>query len=225
MIKYCLPLIKDNKEEVLAAISENPGYDFYEVWLSYIKDLNTDFIWKLSDQYNGKLIFVFRKQNLEKTEIDKDLREKIIKLLEASENFLDLDINEGLWGLDFIKNEKLNNKVITSFHDYHKTPSESQLDETFKSMEKFNPEIYKFSTFCKTSQDSLKLLNFLLKLKVDNKKFLIFGMGEEGKIVRLCGALWGNEFNFAPLSEDERSAPGQITKDEMERILELLSPK
>lgn len=220
MVKYCLPIIKETKEEVLSLVSENPDYDYYEIWLSYIKDLDVDFIWKLSDQYNGKLIFLFRKQNLEKSEMDKELKEKIIKLLETSENYLDFDINDGSWGLEFIKKENLNNKIIASFHDYKKTPEENELNKILEEMERYNPEIYKFSTLCKSPQDSLKLLTLLLKLKESNKKFLIFGMGEAGKMVRLYGALWGNEFNFAPVSEDGKSAPGQITRANLKRILE-----
>ena len=48
MTKYCLPIIEDNKDKVIAKISENPDYDYYEIWLSYIKDLDTDFVWKIS---------------------------------------------------------------------------------------------------------------------------------------------------------------------------------
>lgn len=222
MAKYCLPIIKETKEEVLALISENPDYDYYEIWLSYIKDLDMDFIWKLSDQYNGKLVFLFRKQNLEKSEIEKEFREKIIKLLERSENYLDFDINDGSWGLDFVKAEKLNNKIIASFHNYETTPDETELNIVVKDMERYKPEIYKFSTLCKYPQDSLKLLTLLLKLKEDKKKFLVFGMGDEGRMVRIYGALWGNEFNFAPVSEDEKSAPGQMTIIDMEKIINLL---
>ena len=223
MIKYCLPIIKENKEEILNIISENPDYNFYEIWLAYIKDLDTDFVWKLSEQYNGKLVFIFRKQNLEKSEIEKELREKIIKLLENSENLIDFDMNDGSWGLNFVKENKLQNKTIASFHDYEKTPDSDSLSKITEDMEKYNPEIYKVSTLCKTPEDSVKLLTLLLKLKAENKKFLVFGMGEQGKIVRIYGAIWGNEFNFAPVDEKDASAPGQLTRAQLERIMEVIS--
>ncbi len=220
MIKYCLPIIKETKDEVLSMISENPDYDFYEIWVSYIKDLDTDFIWNLSQQHNGKLIFLFRKQNLEKSDLEKDFREKVIKLLENSDNLMDFDINDGSWGLNFIKENKLNNKVIASYHNYKETPESEALEKLTKEMESYKPEIYKVSTLCKTEEDSLKLLTLLLKLKKENKKFLIFGMGDLGKMVRIYGALWGNEFNFTPNDESEKSAPGQLTKNQLEHLLE-----
>ena len=175
-MKYCLPIIKESKEEILNTISENPEYDIYEIWLSYIKDLDTDFVWKLSEKFNGKLIFLFRKQNLEKSEVEKELKEKIIKLLENSDNLMDLDINDGSEELNFIKDNKLENRIITSFHDYAKTPDAEALEKTVRDMENYKPQIYKFSTFCKTPNDAIELLTLLSKLKEEKKKFLIFGM-------------------------------------------------
>ena len=218
MIKYCLPIIEDSKEKALAKISENPGYDYYEIWLSYIKDLDVDFVWKVSEQFNGKLIFPFRKQNLEKSNLEKEDKQKIIKILENSENFLDLDINDQKEELEFIKEEKLQNKLVVSYHNYKETPD---LDEIIEGM-KMKADIFKVSTFCKTADDGIKLLTLLLKLKKEGKKFIILGVGEQGKIVRIYGALWGNEFNFAPTDENEKSAPGQLTRERLERILEVV---
>ena len=89
-------------------------------------------------------------------------------------------------------------------------------------MKQYNPEIFKISTFCKTEEDSLKLLSSLLKLKAEKKKFIVLGMGEKGLIVRIYGALWGNEFNFAPENEEEKSAPGQLTREKLSVILNLI---
>lgn len=226
-MKYCLPIIKNSKEEVLKQISENPEFDYYEIWLSYIQDLDTNFVWKISDQYNGKLIFLFRKQNLEKSDLNQEVKEKIIKVLETSENFLDLDINDQKEELDFIEENKLKNKtslllrskLIVSYHNYEETPSFQKIVDEIKE---FDPVIIKVSTFCQRAEDSLKLLNLLLELKKQGEKFIISGMGDDGKIVRIYGALWGNEMNFAPVDGNEKSAPGQLTKENLEKIFEIL---
>lgn len=216
-MKYCLPIIKESKEEILQIISENPDYDFYEIWLSYIKDLDTDFVWKISDRFNGKIVFLFRKQKLEKSNLEKELKEKIIKLLETSENYMDLDINDQQDEVEFIKKEKLSNKLIVSYHNYGATPD---VEKIAQDLEKLNPEIIKIATFCKTPEDSLKLLTLLLELKKKDKKYIVLGMGEQGKIVRIYGALWGNEFNFAPVDENSKSADGQMTREKLEQVLE-----
>lgn len=221
-VKYCLPIIQNSQEKVLSKISENPGFDFYEIWLSYVKDLDLDFIWKISDQYSGKLLFLFRKKDLEKSDLKKEDREKIVKLLETSGNFLDLDINDQKEDLDFIKKEKLNNKLIVSYHNYENTPGLSDLENFILKMDVYSPAIYKFSCFCKDEEDGVKLLTLLVKLKKENKRFLVSGMGKEGRIVRIYSALWGNEFNFAPVDQSGESAPGQIARNELENILEIL---
>ena len=89
--KYCLPIIKSKTEEVLKIISGNQNsYDFFEIWLDYIKDLNLAFIEKLRKELNGKLIFLFRRQNLETPKMDfkkriEDNREIISYKEKASE--------------------------------------------------------------------------------------------------------------------------------------------
>ena len=54
---------KKAKKEVLKSLKVK-GYDFYEIWLDYIKDLDNDFLTQICKSYKGKLIFVFRRQNL-----------------------------------------------------------------------------------------------------------------------------------------------------------------
>jgi 3-dehydroquinate dehydratase len=65
----------------------------------------------------------------------------------------------------------------------------------------------------------------LLSLKSEQKKYIILGMGEHGTITRVYGALWGNEMTFAPEKEGEETAPGQLTRHEMETILTILNTK
>lgn len=147
----------------------------------------------------------------------KNLQEKIIKLLENSDNLLDLDIKNQKEELDFVRENKLGNKLMVSYHNYDKTP---ELEGIINEIEKFNFSIIKIACFCNEPEDSIKLLQILLKLKRDNKKYIVLGMGDQGKIVRIYGALWGNEMNFAPTCEVEKSAPGQITKKQLEEIFE-----
>ena len=87
-------------------------------------------------------------------------------------------------------------------------------------MSKYNPDILKFATFCQTEHDSLNLLKLLLKLKEQKIRYIISGMGKQGLITRIAGAFWGNEFNFAPDKLIEKSADGQLTKKQFERILQ-----
>ena len=47
-------------------------------------------------------------------------------------------------------------------------------------------------------------------------------MGEFGVVSRVFGALWGNEMTFAPAVKTEQSAPGQLTRSQLENIFKEL---
>ncbi len=228
MVRYCLPIIKKTKEEVVNTIRENSDYDFFEVWLSYIEDLDTDFVWKISEEFNGKIIFLFRKLELEKSNLKREDREKIIKLLENSENFLDLDINDQKEELEFVKKNKSGNKLIVSYHNYEETPSLKELEKIVEQIDsgsqtvQNDSRIFKVCTFCKDKEDSIKLITLLLKLKEEGLKYIVLGMGKEGVVTRVFGAIFGNEMNFAPDNLEEKSADGQLTRNQLENVLKEL---
>lgn len=217
MIKYCLPIIKETKKEVLKALTTK-GYNFYEIWLDYIKDLDEKFVINLSNKFKGKLIFVFRRQNLEKNRLTLDERLKIISLLLKVVVFLDLDFLSQHEELEYLQRDTIRIKLILSYHNYHETPRLDYLQTLVNKMNRYNPEIVKISTFCKKEEDSLNLLNFLLKLKEQKLKYIVLGMSEKGLITRIFGPVWGNAFSFAPKSLNEKSASGQLTKEQLQFI-------
>lgn len=219
MNNYCLPIIKNTKEEVLSEVNKNINdYKYFEVWLDYIKGLNNQFINNLSKKLKEKLILVFRRQNLESTKLDYKKRLDIINSLENTAVLVDLDIKTQQSELKFIKENKLTNKIIVSYHDYNHTPGQEELLKIIDQMKNYNPYIYKVSCLCNNKEDSVRLLELLFSVKEQNLKFIILGMGEKGIIVRIFGALWGNEITFAPKKLSEKSAPGQLTKEQMEEI-------
>ena len=221
-IDYCLPIIKSSKEEVLKVIKNNlPDYSFFEIWLDYVKDLDTAFLDQLISQYEEKLVLLLRRQNLEDIQMNQDAREKIIWQIANTKAILDLDISQKS-ELDYIKDKNLKPNLIISLHNYKGTPPFPEMIDTIADMEKYNPEIIKFSTFCNSEMDAVKLLNLLMHLKQGKSKFIVMGMGEEGLIARVAGAIWGNEMNYAPVSLEGKSAEGQLTKEQLERIFEII---
>ncbi|MBI2085743.1 type I 3-dehydroquinate dehydratase [Candidatus Daviesbacteria bacterium] len=216
-IKYCLPIVKKTRKEVLKALNIK-GYDFYEIWLDYIKDLDNDFITQISKSYKGKLIFVFRRQNLEKIKLSFDKRVEIISLLSKFNIFLDLDFLTQYEELEYMQQKNIIIKLILSFHNYKETPSLDHLKNLINKMKRYTPAIFKVSTFCKEETDALNLLNLILILKAQKLKYIVLGMGEEGFITRIFGTIWGNEITFAPKTLSEKSAQGQLTKKQLEDI-------
>jgi len=213
-INYCLPIIKKTKQEVLDSVAKYRNeYDFIEIWLDPINDLDNPFVDKLIYMLQDKLILLFHRGNKIQTKIQKEEKRKILDLLDGSQSLIDLDISEKD-ELDYRK--KINIKAIISYHNYEETPVD--LTEIIKQMNAFDPTIYKIATKCKDETDALKLLLLQQNLKTQNKKHIVLGMGEFGTITRVYGTLWGNELIYAPNEKKEASAPGQLTKKQLEII-------
>lgn len=215
---YCLPIIKNSKAKVISDIKSNQSnYSFFEIWLDYIDDLSPDFLSDLLRNYKNRLVFVFRRKNLDKPALSTQEQLKIIKTLENKECLVDMDVYDQSELIRSTANRNL--KTIISYHNYEQTPDENKLRKIIDDIKLHNPEIIKVSTFCKNKTDSLVLLKIMLEMKAQGKKHIILGMGEHGLITRLYGALWGNELTFITEKKQDSSAPGQMTRLEFEKFL------
>lgn len=221
-IKYTLPIIKDSKKEVLQMINTNlSDYLYFEIWLDYIEDLDTEFLDLLISQYEEKLVVLFRRQQLEEIKMPEDQREKIIWQVANTKALLDLDISQET-ELNYIKEKNIKPNLILSYHNYEETPGFPLMIDTLEEMVKHNPKIYKFSTLCKTVEDGVKLLNLMMNLRDRDLKYIVLGMGKDGILPRIFGAIFGNEMNFAPKNLEEKSAEGQLTREQFEEVFEIL---
>lgn len=221
--KYCLPIIKTKKEEVLKIIhSSIANYTYFEVWLDYIDNLDSLFIEELVKLLDKRLILLFRRQNLEKVKIDLDKRLEIISLLNNSQSLIDLDIFDQKEELNYIAKDQLKIKLIVSYHDYQQTPRNEKLKEIVGIMNKYKPTIYKIATICNSQKDALRLLQLLLEFKEKNLKYIVLGMEKFGEITRIYGTIWGNEMIFAPQKNIDQSALGQLTRDQLQTIFKEL---
>ena len=101
--------------------------------------------------------------------------------------------------------------VILSFHDFRST---KKLEETLDKMLAFPADFYKIVTTATTLYDNVMMMKFLEK-QSDKHSLVGLCMGEQGIISRVLGVRAGSAFTFAALREDERTAPGQVTAQEL----------
>ncbi|OGH52560.1 MAG: hypothetical protein A3G13_01310 [Candidatus Levybacteria bacterium RIFCSPLOWO2_12_FULL_37_7] len=221
-IRYCLPIVKNKKEKIVAIVQNNQNYSYFELWLDYIKDLDVELVKQLADQMGEKLILVFRRKNLEAVQLNSKKRQEIISLLNNSLALLDLDIFNQKEELEYIRANDLKIKTIISYHNYDQTPEDEKLYAILDTMKQYTPAIFKIATKCNSQKDALRLLELLLAMKEKHVKCIILGMGNFGMVTRIFGSIWGNEMIFAPITKSEESAEGQLTKKQLEKIFELL---
>jgi 3-dehydroquinate dehydratase/shikimate dehydrogenase len=104
--------------------------------------------------------------------------------------------------------------MILSFHDFRAT---KKLDATFEKMLEIPADYYKIVTTATTLHDNVLMMRFLEKNR-DKHALIGLCMGEQGIISRVLGVRAGSVFTFAAVSEDEKTAPGQMTAQDLRGI-------
>jgi len=109
--------------------------------------------------------------------------------------------------------ERLRTKaaLILSYHDFRGT---KKLEETLEKMVALPADFYKIVTTATTLHDNVVMMKFLEK-NSDQHSLIGLCMGEQGIISRVLGVRAGSAFTFAAVSEDEKTAPGQVTAQEL----------
>lgn len=101
--------------------------------------------------------------------------------------------------------------LILSYHDFRAT---RKLEETLRKMVAIPADFYKLVTTATTLYDNVTVMKFLEK-ESDKHSLIGLCMGEQGIISRVLGVRAGSIFTFAALSPDEKTAPGQVTAQEL----------
>jgi 3-dehydroquinate dehydratase-1 len=107
-------------------------------------------------------------------------------------------------------------KVIVSYHDYKKTPPSEELRQIVEWCFQSGADIAKISCMANSEKDNARLLG-LLDL---GRPLIVIGMGERGRLTRVVAPLLGAPFTYASSSMGKETAPGQIDKARLERIME-----
>src|SRR5438874_6118665 len=101
--------------------------------------------------------------------------------------------------------------VVLSFHDFRAT---QKLDETLKKMSAYPADFYKIVSMATSLYDNVTMMKFLERHQ-DAHSLVGLCMGDQGIISRVLGVRAGSVFTFAALSPDEKTAPGQMTAQDL----------
>ena len=104
--------------------------------------------------------------------------------------------------------------LILSFHDFRGT---RHLDETLEKMLKVPADFYKVVSTATTLSDNVAMMKFL---QTQSGQHALIGlcMGEQGIISRVLSVRAGSVFTFGAVSDDLKTAPGQVTTQDLRTI-------
>lgn len=101
--------------------------------------------------------------------------------------------------------------LILSYHDFHAT---KKLEETLEKMSALPADYYKVVSTATTLYDNVAMMKFLEK-QSERHSLIGMCMGEQGIISRVLGVRASSVFTFASVSPEEKTAPGQVTAQEL----------
>ena len=200
----CIPICKKTAKSALEAFKKaKKEADVIEVWFDEIKSLSEK---ELAKFFKTKTSIIYKYQGGEALE----------RVIEYKPAYVDIDLETPKALISKIKKLTPKTKIIISHHDFKKTPELKELNSIAKKMQQKGADIIKIATMAKKITDSIKMLSFLSQQK---NKAIIICMGKEGRITRTTGHLFGNYLMYAPLTSREKTAKGQITVDELKKII------
>ena len=113
-------------------------------------------------------------------------------------------------------------KVIASNHDFEKTPSKEEIISRLQKMQEMGADILKIAVMPKSSKDVITLLAATEEMSTNYAKqpIVTMSMSRDGVISRLAGEIFGSAITFG--AAGKASAPGQISVQELRKVLEIL---
>jgi 3-dehydroquinate dehydratase / shikimate dehydrogenase len=109
-----------------------------------------------------------------------------------------------------IQQAALSTKVILS---YHEEKTSVDWEKIYQEMESFSPHHIKIAIQSNKAPRLLKFLKF-----VKEKKIIGVAMGEKEKLSRVLAPFLGSPWTYTPLTEDQRTAQGQLLIDEYHKL-------
>jgi 3-dehydroquinate dehydratase-1 len=105
--------------------------------------------------------------------------------------------------------------VIISYHNYDKTPELDELEAIVHECYAQGADLAKIATHVNVNRDNSKILS----LYKAPGRLVAIGMGDLGRISRVVAPFLGAEFTYASLSDNEPTAPGQISYDRLNQFI------
>ena len=153
-----------------------------------------------------------------------DEKSRIQILIQAAESgfeYVDVELTAAEVNSVVEKVKGYGAKPIVSFHDFEKTPPLQDMEKIIRSEIDVKAEICKLVTIARSIEDNLKCLLLVRKMS-KSTKIVCFAMGRKGLISRTLSPIFGGYFTFASLGNGAKTAPGQLSIDELRSLYEKL---
>jgi len=141
----------------------------------------------------------------------------LIQAAEAGFRYVDVELTTGKIRSLVEKIRSYGAKPIISFHDFEKTPPFQDMEKIIRSEIEAEADVCKLVTTARNIEDNLECL-LLARRMSRSAKIVCFAMGRKGLISRVLSPVFGGYFTFASLRNDAKTAPGQLSIDDLKSL-------
>ena len=222
--QICVPLAVKDPLEIPAMIqrAEEAEADLIEIRLDYL-NIDLSDVKKILEDFvrEASIPTIATNRQYEQGGLrpqDENSRTRIlIQAAEAGFPYVDVELTTAKLKSLVKKIKSYGAKPIISFHDFEKTPPFQDMEKIIRSEIDAEAEICKLVTTACKIEDNLECL--LLARKMSKlTKIVCFAMGHQGLISRVLSPLFGGYFTFASLSNGVKTAPGQLSIDDLKSL-------
>ena len=229
----CIPVTAETQAEALQQIESGiPRADVIELRMDLILDGDLKTLIKSCRSYKipVKIMVTNRRKESSPAAESPGESQRIALLKEAvalGADYVDIEISTPVPMLKEVLSMAAahgnRTKVIISHHDFRGTPSIESLKNIFNECTNFSGSIVKIVTFANSPEDNITVLRLIPYARKKNRDIIAFCMGEQGRVSRIVAPVLGSYLSFASLTRGRESAAGQLTVDEMDKVLRIVA--
>ena len=226
----CIPLSCTSWAQAQQAVAVIGTKAYIELYLDFIPSAelqnNVEELIALCAKHE-KIIITLRRPRFASQLLSAEIRKQIVNHLVGTAALFDFDINhEQAEITELLAYPQGQTKLIASYHNYEKTPEESELITILSELQKYNPRVIKFASTVIGEEDYQRCLQLALSLRASaHRSWIISPMGEShGVSGRMVTALLGSAWTYVQPPVELRlsgTAIGQLTFEEFQTLQSL----
>lgn len=156
---------------------------------------------------------------------EEDRLQPLLQAVNLQAAYVDFELRaeQSLWEQLLVARQHSSTRLILSWHDFRKTPPTEELIELVLQMRTAGADMGKIVTTAKSTGDVLRVLSLLREAGEIGFPLSAFCMGKVGRISRFATLYLGGEMTYVAVSEEQATAPGQLSADRMNTLCNLFS--
>jgi 3-dehydroquinate dehydratase-1 len=206
--------LSDLKNKVKKA---EPYADIIEIWMDHLGRKAEKVDPRKVRALTKKMLCITNKGKEEKGKwkgSEKERIELLAKFAESGCEYIDIGIQTNPTLIRSLIKRKRGAQIIGSYHNFTATPSEKELWQIIRKMQRLGMDIIKLAAKARTMEDTLTMLKILARASGKRIKIIGMSMGNKGRIERIIADGFGSYMIYGALDENSHTAPGQLTISE-----------